>query len=72
MTSKDWDKLQIGDSVIALNGVYQQNSVVVSKRKDERGIRWITYFWKNKKGEEICREKRFNSVYLPQSEEKEL
>ncbi len=64
MLAKEADQLKKGDRVLAFNGPYTQDAVVVSVRKDHRGVRWIWYKWTTN-GKEHEVEKRHNSVYLP-------
>ena len=67
MLAREADQLKKGDRVLALNGSYTQDSIVVSVMKDHRNVRWITYKWV-RKGETYFGRKRHNSVYLPSSE----
>lgn len=64
MLAKEADQLKKGDRVLAHNGPYTQDAIVIRVRTDHRGIRWIWYKWITK-GKEFDAEKRHNSVYLP-------
>ncbi|MBA7499334.1 hypothetical protein ES704_02074 [subsurface metagenome] len=65
MLAKEADQLKKGDRVLARNGPYTQDATVLCVRKDTRGNRWISYQWRNPKGQLMRSEKLYNSVYLP-------
>ena len=65
MLAREADRLRRGDKVLAKNGPYTQDAVVISVRTDHRGVRWISYWWNSPKGKVLSYEKRHNSVYLP-------
>ena len=65
MYAKEADQLKTGDKVVAFNGPYTQDGHVIAVKKDHRGVRWVSYWWKTN-GKRFSAMKRHNSVYLPE------